>query len=97
MRTAGATTVTINAEDVLDFTNGGSTGESFNSNAIDLIVQGESGDTLNLNATGSHHFTFQGTMNMTDTGAYGSGTFNVYADDQGNYVAIAQEVTTVAN
>jgi hypothetical protein len=94
MRSGANNTVTINAADVLDF--GGSTGESFNGNAIDLVVRGDGGDTLNLNDDGSgHHFTLQQTgVHLSDTAAYGSGTYSVYSDGNGNIVAVDESINS---
>ena len=88
MRSGANDTVTINAADVLDF--GGSTGESFYGNAIDLVVRGDSGDTLNLNNDGAgHSFTQVATgVTLSDAAAYGSGTHNIYSDGNGNVVAV---------
>jgi len=91
MRSGAANSVTLNAADVIDF--GGTTGESWNGNAIDLVVRGDSSDTLNLDQSGGHHFTQVATgQHLSDTSAYGSGTYSIYSDGNGNVVAVDETI-----
>jgi Ca2+-binding RTX toxin-like protein len=73
--------VTLNAADVMDFN--GTTGESWNGHAIDLVARGDgAGDHVDLQATGGTHFALAASNVALSNPVYGgSGThYDVYSD-----------------
>jgi hypothetical protein len=96
MRSGATNTVTINAADVLDF--GGNTGTTWSGNAIDLVVRGDSGDTVNLNNDGAGHSFTLVASNQHFANFGGNGVnYSVYSDGNGQFVAVEDTTTVVHN
>jgi hypothetical protein len=99
MRGGGPGSVSLNADDVLDF--GGSTGESFNANVIDLVVRGDTGgspDTLQLVGQGGHEYAQIGSTALPNPAYGGPGvTYDIYSDSNGTVIAVEDGVTVITN
>lgn len=93
LRSGSVNSVTLNAADVISF--GGTTGESWNSNPLDLMVRGDTGnsaDTVHLQSTPGTDFSLQASGVTLSDPVYGGATYDVYGDGA-RYVAVEQGVT----